>query len=216
MTSYFDHEYPLISATSLLEPLEASGSVIAYNSSKRRGDISYSRHDGYDWGKVAGAKLGDDVITAAPGCAKYRITSAGGNEIQVDHGNGFQTRYLHLLDNGLVTKSTTDCVNLTAKQKIGQVGSTGWHTTGPHVHFMVVQDKNKDGNFDDNIPDGLVDPFGWTGSDPDPWPLYSFFYNNEQRSGSRSIYLWEKALDKFSGQLIQPLVKMVVGKFTFQ
>ncbi len=60
---------------------------------------------------------------------------------------------------------------------------------------MVVQDKNNDGNFDDNIPDGLVDPFGWQSNSPDPWENYSFSYNGQNRTGNKSYYLWKEKID---------------------
>ncbi len=60
---------------------------------------------------------------------------------------------------------------------------------------MVIEDKNKDGEFNDNIPDGLVDPFGWQSKEADPWELFSFSYSGIQRTGNKSYYLWKKKLD---------------------
>ncbi|KKS86816.1 MAG: hypothetical protein UV61_C0006G0017 [Candidatus Gottesmanbacteria bacterium GW2011_GWB1_43_11] len=198
INSYFDHEYPLLSA-GLGEPSEALNTTTLYRGDFRT-DFDYSSHDGYDYGMSAEVRLGDPVLAAASGCAYYRYTGgpdntwAGGNEIHIIHngtGQGYQTRYFHLLAENLITKETdpTKCVNVTQGQWIGNVGSTG-HSTGPHLHFMVIQDKNHDGDFDDNIPDGVTDPFGWQSTLPDPWPGYTFNYNGLLRSGNQSYYLW--------------------------
>lgn len=198
INSYFDHEYPLLSS-GLGEPSR----VINYQGPPVK-DLSYSSHDGYDYGKSAKANLGDPVLTAADGCASYRKTGAGGNIIMIDHGNGYQTRYLHLLDDGLITQSSS-CVTVAKGQQIGNVGYTGnvipAGEQGAHIHFMVIQDKNNDGNFDDNIPDGVTDPFGWQSTQPDPWPNYSFNYGGQNRTGNTSFYLWTKAIANLSSQL---------------
>lgn len=202
INSYFDHEYPLLS-TSLNEPTNKQNQVTTFqaeNSTSKK----YSTHDGYDYGKDAKALIGDPILAAAAGCASYFNDGATGNAIKIDHGNGYQTRYYHLSENDLVTKSAT-CTNVTKGQQIGRVGATGNvippGDLGAHIHFMVVQDKNNDGNFDDNIPDGVTDPFGWQSAESDPWEIYNFFYNGQDRTGNKSYYLWTNAIVNLSGQL---------------
>ena len=56
---------------------------------------------------------------------------------------------------------------------------------------MVIYDKNHDGNFQDNIPDGIVDPFGWQGAGDDPWEKFQFDYAGQRRTGMKSRYLWK-------------------------
>jgi len=203
INSYFDHEYPLLSSTSLLEPNEARGTLTNYEG-KFRSNLDYSRHDGYDYGRDAGTKNGEPVLAAASGCASYSYTGAGGNKILIDHANGFQTRYYHLQPDDLVTKSSA-CIQVTKGEQIGRVGFTGnvqpAGESGSHLHFMVVQDKNGDGDFDDNIPDGLTDPFGWQSTDSDPWQSYNFIYQGRQRTGNKSYYLFTKAIDNLSQNL---------------
>src|SRR4030042_720406 len=199
INSYFDHEYPLLSAG-----LGESGLVIAFRGFPRR-DISYSSHDGYDYGKsLAKLQLNDPVLSAASGCASYRYTRAGGNQILIDHENYYQTRYYHLQPDGLVTKKPS-CIQVIKGQQIGKVGFSGNvkppSEAGSHLHFMVIEDKNKDGNFEDNIPDGVTDPFGWQSEDVDPWPNYNFIFGGMQRNGNKSYYLWTKAIANFSKTL---------------
>jgi len=200
VTSYFDHEYPLLSASLVLqEPRDALNTIVNYKGFPRI-DKPYSSHDGYDYARLANVHLGDPVLAAAGGIATY-VNSCGacGNMIVIDHQNGYQTRYLHLQRDGLITNIPNKKTEVNARQVIGKVGFTGnvnpQGEDGAHIHFGVFQDKNKDGNFDDNIPDGVTDPFGWQSTDPDPWEGYSFFYTGQQRTGNKSYYLWKKKLD---------------------
>ena len=206
INSYFDHEYPLLS-TSLSEPVgETTTTVIKFDSLARE-KVYYSAHDGYDWGSDVEASMGAKLLAAADGCAtfhrskKENIDKYCGHVIRIDHGNGYQTRYCHVQDKELVTESPTQCTPVTQGQQIGLVGHTG-HTIpagegGAHIHFMVIHDKNGDGNFSDNIPDGLMDPFGWQGKAEDPWENYQFHYKGQNRTGSKSWYMWETSLPGF-------------------
>ncbi|MDP3724426.1 MAG: M23 family metallopeptidase [bacterium] len=76
-------------------------------------------------------------IAAADG---GRVTVAGwidatgyGNRVEIDHGNGFRSRYAHL---SRVYVSVGDFVQ--AGDIIGQMGSTG-RSTGTHLHFEISQ-----------------------------------------------------------------------------
>jgi murein DD-endopeptidase MepM/ murein hydrolase activator NlpD len=67
------------------------------------------------------------------------VTWAGAREgygvlVEVNHGNGFLTRYAH---NSKVLVNKGDTVQ--RGQAIAVVGSTG-RSTGPHVHFEVLKD----------------------------------------------------------------------------
>jgi hypothetical protein len=66
---------------------------------------------------------------------------------------------------------------------------------------MVIYDKNHDGNFQDNIPDGLVDPFGWQGEGADPWEIFQFDYAGKTRKGMKSTYLWTTSTASKSEQV---------------
>jgi murein DD-endopeptidase MepM/ murein hydrolase activator NlpD len=85
-------------------------------------------HNGID----LAAPTGTPVYAVAPGTV--RVSSYGdvnGNWIQVDHGGGVATAYLHLQ-----ARYATPGQVVAAGQQIGTVGSTG-RSTGPHLHFMV-------------------------------------------------------------------------------
>lgn len=209
--SYFDHEYPFVDVGSVLgEPPEARGTLTNYDGKFRRSDFSYSGHDGYDWFTRAKVKNGDSVLAAAAGTAQFFKagstngacgSSACGNVVVIDHGNGYQSRYYHLQDNDPISQSFTTPRHVNAREVIGKVGSTGTKSTGPHIHFSVIQDKNNDGNFQDNRPDGLTDPFGWQSRDPDPWPAYTFNFRGTSHTGNTSNYLWIKPIANLSRSL---------------
>jgi murein DD-endopeptidase MepM/ murein hydrolase activator NlpD len=51
--------------------------------------------------------------------------------VEIDHGNGFTTRYAHL-SKILVKKGDT----IATGDAVGKVGSSG-RSTGPHLHYEV-------------------------------------------------------------------------------
>lgn len=215
MTSYFDHEYPLLSFSSLNEsqPEESKNTVVAYDSIERT-DKLYSSHDGYDYAAYSRANLGDNVLAAADGLARFVNTCKPcGNAIYVDHDKGFQTRYYHLQSDGLITSIPNIPIQVAQGEPIGKVGFTG-NTTGAHIHFMVIEDKDKDGNFDNNIPDGVLDPYGWQPQSPDPWEQYAFSINNQSKIGNKSYYLWKTNLDGTQQTIGDTGETMEVGKYT--
>jgi murein DD-endopeptidase MepM/ murein hydrolase activator NlpD/N-acetylneuraminic acid mutarotase len=202
INSYFDHEYPLL-GSGLSEPSTVLNTIVPFLGfpQREKPEFWYSKHDGYDYGIPANVRNGDPVLPAAPGIAEYVYDRAGGNAIFIDHGNGYQTRYYHLQGTGLIVNKPGIKVPVDRSTVIGKVGSTGNHTTGPHIHIGVFQDKNGDGNFNDNVPDGATDPYGWQSTDPDPWENFSFFQNGVQKKGNKSYYLWKHKLDSLRKEL---------------
>ena len=78
------------------------------------------------------ANVGDPVLAVADGVVSYAGRRAGyGNTIEIDHGNGYVTRYAH---NSRLTARVGDLVR--SGQQIARAGSTG-RSTGPHVHLEV-------------------------------------------------------------------------------
>lgn len=85
-------------------------------------------HRGIDFS----ARLGDPVMAVADGVVSYSGQRSGyGNVVEVDHGNGYVTRYAH---NSRNTARVGDLVR--AGTELAKAGSTG-RSTGVHVHFEV-------------------------------------------------------------------------------
>ncbi|MBP6989697.1 M23 family metallopeptidase [Candidatus Shapirobacteria bacterium] len=81
------------------------------------------------------------VVAAATGSVVLAGWNAGGygNCVVVDHGNGFQTLYAHLLNNSIVVKAGD---KVSQGQKLGTMGSTG-RSTGTHLHFEIKSGNGK-------------------------------------------------------------------------
>jgi len=88
-------------------------------------------HRGID---LAG-KLGSSVNSVADGIVTWIGKRSGyGGLVEVEHGNGYVTRYAH---NKTINVKVGDKVN--KGQELALMGSTG-RSTGPHVHFEVLRD----------------------------------------------------------------------------
>lgn len=85
-------------------------------------------HAGIDFRAPAGMA----AAATAPGTVVKAGWNGGyGRMVEIDHGNGFSTRYAHL--SGI---DVAEGDRVEAGQTIGEVGSTG-RSTGPHLHYEV-------------------------------------------------------------------------------
>lgn len=85
-------------------------------------------HSGMDFP----VSVGTAIHAAAAGKVIAAEYNGGyGRMIDIDHGNGFVTRYAHLSQIGVSVGDT-----VTSGQRVGASGSTG-RSTGPHLHFEV-------------------------------------------------------------------------------
>lgn len=81
------------------------------------------------------ANVGDPVLAVADGVVSFSgVRSGYGNVIEIDHGNGYVTRYAH---NSRLERTVGDLVR--SGQEIAKAGSTG-RSTGAHVHLEVWRD----------------------------------------------------------------------------
>lgn len=78
------------------------------------------------------AETGDPIRATAAGTVIWAGWNGGyGQMVEIDHGNGFTTRYAHL--SAVLVK---DGAVLAAGALVGRAGSTG-RSTGPHLHYEV-------------------------------------------------------------------------------
>jgi murein DD-endopeptidase MepM/ murein hydrolase activator NlpD len=85
-------------------------------------------HSGLDFG----GGMMTPIHATAPGVVSFTGRRAGyGNTIEIDHGDGFKTRYAHLR-----TIAVNPGQRVAVGQRIGGMGSTG-RSTGPHLHYEV-------------------------------------------------------------------------------
>lgn len=86
-------------------------------------------HKGIDFA----GKLGSDVVAVAKGVVTYSGRKYGyGNVIDINHGNGYVTRYAHNRKNLVAVGDKVD-----KGAVIAEMGTSG-RSTGPHVHFEVL------------------------------------------------------------------------------
>ena len=87
-------------------------------------------HKGMDFA----GQMDSDVVATAAGVVTWAGKRYGyGNLIEINHGNGYSTRYGHCHK---VLVKVGDTVK--PGQKIALMGSTG-RSTGPHVHYEVLK-----------------------------------------------------------------------------
>jgi murein DD-endopeptidase MepM/ murein hydrolase activator NlpD len=86
-------------------------------------------HEGIDFA----GKIGSPIVAVASGIVTWSGPRYGyGNMVEINHGNGYQTRYAHNKKN-LVTVGQ----KVERGEHIALMGSSG-RSTGPHVHYEVV------------------------------------------------------------------------------
>lgn len=88
----------------------------------------YQRHTGID----LPANFGSPILAVSDGIIIFKgFLPSYGNLVEIDHGNGYTSRYGHANE---ILVNVGDTVK--PAQMIATVGTTG-RTTGPHLHFEV-------------------------------------------------------------------------------
>jgi len=79
--------------------------------------------------------MGSPIHALAAGMVTYSGNKNGfGNMVEIDHGNGYSTRYAHISKLVVATGDRID-----QDQVIAEIGSTG-RSTGPHLHLEMFKD----------------------------------------------------------------------------
>ena len=103
-------------------------SPFGYRNDPMTGETKY--HDGQDFAMDPGTPVyatGDGVVEYV----KFSFTGYG-NEILIDHGFGYKTRYAHM---SII--SVAEGMKLKRGDCIGESGNSG-KSTGPHLHYEVL------------------------------------------------------------------------------
>jgi murein DD-endopeptidase MepM/ murein hydrolase activator NlpD len=88
-------------------------------------------HKGVDIPSAKGAP----IYALAAGVVTYAGKKHGfGNMVEIDHGNGYTTRYAHISKLSVKSGDRID-----QNQEIAEIGSTG-RSTGPHLHLEMLKD----------------------------------------------------------------------------
>jgi murein DD-endopeptidase MepM/ murein hydrolase activator NlpD len=90
-----------------------------------------ANHTGIDFA----GKLGDPVAAVADGVVTWSADRYGyGIMVEINHGNGYSTRYAHNAENLVVVGD-----EVKKGQAVAHMGETG-RATGPNLHFEVLKD----------------------------------------------------------------------------
>lgn len=100
----------------------------------------YKLHDGLD---LAMIPTGGTIVAMQGGKVRTSVTEWGGNMVDIDHGNGLRSRYLHMAE-----FKVRDGATVRAGDALGVEGSTGY-VTGNHLHWSVFRN------------DQVIDPRIW-------------------------------------------------------
>lgn len=127
----------VILSRSLTEAIRPEGSpVMSGYISSYFGDRQdpFDGHEAMHQGVDFAGQMGAQVLAVAEGIvSRAEAVSGYGNLVEINHGNGFVTRYGHN-EKLLVNVGQT----VVRGQPIALMGSTG-RSTGPHVHFEVLR-----------------------------------------------------------------------------
>lgn len=89
-----------------------------------------ARHKGVDLASRQGNKI---KVMAKGKVVRVNHSNKGyGNLVEVDHGNGFKTKYAHMHK---IYVKEGDILDI--NDSVGEVGSTG-RSTGPHLHYEIL------------------------------------------------------------------------------
>ena len=146
---YFDENGKSVKKTLMKTPI--NGARLSSSYGKRKHPIlGYTKmHTGTDFAAPTGTPImasGDGKIMKAGWCG------GGGNCVKIKHNNVYQTVYAHMSKFGRGIKRGT---RVKQGQIIGYVGSTGL-STGPHLHYEVIENGKKVNSQKLKLPSGKV------------------------------------------------------------
>lgn len=143
---FLEKEAKMRDATPSIRPLK--GGYLTSRFGRRMDPFTgrITRHRGVDYH----ARIGEPIVTTADGIVTMaKKNGSFGLEVEINHGNGFKTRYGHL-SKILVKRGQ----RVKRGETIGFVGNTG-RSTGPHLHYEVLFRKVHRNPLQYIIPEGV-------------------------------------------------------------
>ena len=146
---YFDENGKSMRKTLMKTPI--NGARLSSSFGKRKHPIlGFTKmHTGTDFAAPTGTPIlasGDGLVVRAQWCG------GGGNCVKIKHNRVYQTVYAHMSKFGKGIKKGT---RVKQGQIIGYVGSTGL-STGPHLHYEVIENGKKINSQKLKLPSGKV------------------------------------------------------------
>jgi murein DD-endopeptidase MepM/ murein hydrolase activator NlpD len=99
-----------------------------------QGNVCNTRHPGYYAIDICAGGASPPIVASDGGVvieASYGWNSGWGNNVLINHGNGFKTRYAHMR-----VLSVSVGQSVSQGQQVGIMGTTG-NSTGIHLHFEI-------------------------------------------------------------------------------
>ena len=130
-------------------PINGARLSSAFGMRKHPIDGYNKMHRGTDFA----APMNTPIMASGSGTIiRARWCGGGGNCVKIKHNSTYETVYAHMKSFGIGIKKG---VRVKQGQIIGYVGSTG-NSTGPHLHYEVIKNKNKINSQTLRLPSGKI------------------------------------------------------------
>ena len=146
---HYDKNGKSVKKALMKTPINGARLSSAFGMRKHPIDGYNKMHKGTDFAAPMGTPImasGDGVITRARWCG------GGGNCIKIKHNSTYETIYAHMKN---FARGIKEGLRIKQGQIIGYVGSTG-NSTGPHLHYEVVEGGKKINSQKLKLPSGKI------------------------------------------------------------
>ena len=146
---HYDENGRSVKKALMKTPINGARLSSAFGMRKHPIDGYNKMHRGTDFAAPMGTPImasGSGVITRARWCG------GGGNCIKIKHNSTYQTIYAHMKS---FSRGIKEGVRVVQGTIIGYVGSTG-NSTGPHLHYEVIQNGKKINSQKLRLPSGKI------------------------------------------------------------
>ena len=146
---HYDKNGKSVKKALMKTPINGARLSSAFGMRKHPIDGYNKMHKGTDFAASMGTPImasGDGIIKRARWCG------GGGNCIKIKHNSTYETVYAHMKN---FARGIKEGMRIKQGQIIGYVGSTG-NSTGPHLHYEVVENGKKINSQKLRLPSGKI------------------------------------------------------------